>query len=127
MATDHVCTIAAPTCHCSILADEPSPRCPVHGGAPLDRRCAICGQFLPRDPASDDDDVGFVAIVTVNAGLVDDLIGERLRAAYVSAFTHPPTDRCVVAECELCALRDCPAHEPLHYHHDGCPICAVQG
>lgn len=26
-------------------------------------------------------------------------------------------------ECSACAVRDCPEHEPLHYHHDGCPSC----
>ncbi len=24
-------------------------------------------------------------------------------------------------ECGICAVLDCPGHEPLHYHHDGCP------
>jgi hypothetical protein len=36
---------------------------------------------------------------------------------------HPPTDVCPDAECMICAVRDCPAQEPLHYHHDGCPVC----
>jgi hypothetical protein len=26
-------------------------------------------------------------------------------------------------ECLVCGTRDCPDHEPLHYHHDGCPAC----
>lgn len=34
--------------------------------------------------------------------------------------THAP---CEGDECELCSMRDCPRHEPLHYHHDGCPAC----
>lgn len=32
-------------------------------------------------------------------------------------------DTCPVEECVLCAVRDCPGNEPLHYHHDGCPYC----
>lgn len=36
---------------------------------------------------------------------------------------HPPTDQCPDQECWICGARDCPFHEPLHYHHDGCPIC----
>ncbi len=27
------------------------------------------------------------------------------------------------SECEDCGVKDCPSHEPLHYHHDGCPAC----
>jgi len=38
---------------------------------------------------------------------------------------HPPTDVCPDYECSMCAIRDCPWHEPLHYHHDGCPACAI--
>jgi hypothetical protein len=34
--------------------------------------------------------------------------------------THEPCER---DECTLCSMRDCPRHEPLHYHHDGCPAC----
>ena len=26
-------------------------------------------------------------------------------------------------ECIYCGWKDCPHHEPLHYHHDGCPAC----
>lgn len=33
------------------------------------------------------------------------------------------TATCPVEECMVCAIRDCPDHEPLHYHHDGCPAC----
>jgi hypothetical protein len=29
-------------------------------------------------------------------------------------------------ECVICGARDCPANEPLHYHHDGCPVCSLQ-
>jgi len=36
---------------------------------------------------------------------------------------HPSADECDIDECWICAIRDCPYHEPLHYHHDGCPSC----
>jgi len=32
-------------------------------------------------------------------------------------------DTCPVDECIVCGERDCPHHDPLHYHHDGCPAC----
>lgn len=31
---------------------------------------------------------------------------------------------CLIDECKDCSVRDCPEHEPLHYHHDGCPACS---
>lgn len=36
---------------------------------------------------------------------------------------HPKTEDCDIDECSICAERDCPFGEPLHYHHDGCPAC----
>ncbi|MEK6883772.1 MAG: hypothetical protein AABY22_29355 [Nanoarchaeota archaeon] len=36
---------------------------------------------------------------------------------------HPKTKDCNDSECIICGYRDCPHHEPLHYHHDGCPAC----
>jgi hypothetical protein len=63
------------------------------------------------------------AIEDVNDGKVDDLIRHRLRLAYIEAFSHPATDQCPDMECMMCAMRDCPDNEPLHYHHDGCPCC----
>lgn len=36
---------------------------------------------------------------------------------------HPHTDACPDMECTICSERDCPRGEPLHYHHDGCPVC----
>jgi hypothetical protein len=30
---------------------------------------------------------------------------------------------CAVDECVVCSIRECPWHEPLHFHHDGCPAC----
>lgn len=37
---------------------------------------------------------------------------------------HPSAEACPVDECGVCAMRDCPRHEVLHYHHDGCPACS---
>lgn len=34
-------------------------------------------------------------------------------------------DICENDECSVCAVRDCPHREPLHYHHDGCPACDI--
>ena len=39
------------------------------------------------------------------------------------ALTHIKTTDCEDNECIICGYRDCPEHEPLHYHHDGCPAC----
>lgn len=39
------------------------------------------------------------------------------------AKNHPATTDCPDSECYICGWRDCPHHEPLHYHHDGCPAC----
>lgn len=40
---------------------------------------------------------------------------------FTLAQRHPVA--CREPECLLCGMRDCPLHEPLHYHHDGCPVC----
>lgn len=37
---------------------------------------------------------------------------------------HPSYNDCTTYECLVCAIRDCPQQEPLHYHHDGCPWCS---
>jgi hypothetical protein len=37
------------------------------------------------------------------------------------AQKHPHA--CREPECYLCAMRDCPYHEPFHYHQNGCPAC----
>lgn len=41
----------------------------------------------------------------------------------LEAAAHPATQDCPDAECDVCAFRDCPHHETMHYHHDGCPAC----
>lgn len=45
---------------------------------------------------------------------------QALRAAIPG---HPALDSCTMPECAICAARDCPHEEPLHYDKDGCPAC----
>jgi hypothetical protein len=33
---------------------------------------------------------------------------------------------CEDAECSTCGEIVCPGDEPLHFHHDGCPICCYE-
>lgn len=47
-------------------------------------------------------------------------------AIWLDVAEHPPTDQCPDMECMVCGMRDCPDREPLHYHHDGCPCCAMK-
>lgn len=49
----------------------------------------------------------------------------KYAALPVAPEPHPAADDCPDPECEICAVRDCPFGEPLHYHHDGCPACSV--
>lgn len=49
MATEHECKPMEPTCCCSMIADEPSEDCPIHGGAVINR--CECGRFVRvKDP-----------------------------------------------------------------------------
>lgn len=34
-------------------------------------------------------------------------------------------NRCTDPECPDCGRIICPYHEPLHFHHDGCPACST--
>jgi len=45
---------------------------------------------------------------------------ERLHKALDHMMTH-----CADAECTTCSEIVCPHGEPFHFHHDGCPACAV--
>jgi len=49
-------------------------------------------------------------------------IVENIRGFHGGAMTAGCDAEC--GECSVCAILDCPAHEPLHYHHDGCPVCS---
>ena len=49
-------------------------------------------------------------------------------------FTTNPADTkavdavlesCEEPECIVCGAIICPYHEPLHFHHDGCPACST--
>lgn len=35
-----------------------------------------------------------------------------------------PPENCPANECMICAVTWCPSKEPLHFHHDGCPVCS---
>lgn len=48
---EHVCELAEPICVCNVLADEPSEKCTIHGGAPEILRCKHCGKFMKRKQA----------------------------------------------------------------------------
>lgn len=47
--------------------------------------------------------------------------GRAVALVCMCAPGHTPES----AECLACGARACPHHEPLHYHHDGCPACDV--
>lgn len=42
-----------------------------------------------------------------------------------AAMCSGNTDTCKVSECMVCGVRECPNNEPLHFHHDGCPVCGL--
>lgn len=46
---------------------------------------------------------------------------------FAESANHISTDQCPDVECELCSIRDCPYHDLIHYHHDGCPSCSLEG
>lgn len=41
-------------------------------------------------------------------------------------LTDEILNRCSDGECLACARIVCPYHEPLHFHHDGCPACSIE-
>jgi hypothetical protein len=45
---------------------------------------------------------------------------ERIRA------DHSLVDECKEPECIVCGSIICPHGEPLHFHHDGCPVCSYE-
>jgi hypothetical protein len=47
---------------------------------------------------------------------------DGLIACYGENHTEPD---CKDLECSVCGERDCPYHDPFHYHHDGCPACTI--
>ena len=70
---------------------------------------------------------------TDERGLVADLVREReamrrLRVAIHEVGHGNLGDSCdaEAGECSVCAVLDCPEHDALHYHHDGCPSCGTK-
>lgn len=61
-----------------------------------------------------------------------DAIHTRLKVALQSPEEYGPWAinrilvECSDPECGECARIICPYHEPLHFHHDGCPACAQE-
>ena len=57
-------------------------------------------------------------------------VHEALRCANLDNLHSADIDsilaECPDAECHECGRIICPYHEPLHFHHDGCPACAVR-
>jgi hypothetical protein len=47
----------------------------------------------------------------------------RLAEDWDQMANHPAAQDCPEPECSVCAERDCPNRDSLHYHHDGCPSC----
>lgn len=45
------------------------------------------------------------------------------QAKFSGTLTDELLNQCTHAECAACARICCPDHEPLHFHHDGCPAC----
>lgn len=41
------------------------------------------------------------------------------------SLTDELLNQCANPECIVCGAIVCPHHEPLHFHHDGCPACDV--
>jgi hypothetical protein len=56
--------------------------------------------------------------------ILEEILGHEL-TGFEDCTSNATT--CPIAECMLCAVRDCPGNEPLHYHHDGCPYCESEG
>lgn len=46
---------------------------------------------------------------------------EGFESAYANPDCTGSTATCPDMECSSCGMRECPAGEPLHFHHDGCP------
>jgi hypothetical protein len=45
---------------------------------------------------------------------------DAIEALFQECMARPGSD----GECMVCGVILCPHHEPLHYHHDGCPACS---
>ena len=56
----------------------------------------------------------------LNQAAVSNAGFDAIEAIFQECLARPESD----GECLLCGLILCPHHEPLHYHHDGCPACS---
>jgi hypothetical protein len=80
-------------------------------------RCSACGALCDGDACSQE--------------CVDKLEADAFRNSGLEACKecgrtdHEDIETPYLAECLRCGEQDCPDQEPLHYHHDGCPMCAL--
>ena len=57
-------------------------------------------------------------------GYLESDMNELIHAIMGMDPDAPPCEPdCEDEYCAPCAMRACPAGEPLHRHHDGCPSC----
>ena len=86
---------------------------------------AICGDESPHHGEGDRVDLSADEVMKAADALARHRAEEQADFARyeLEAAAHPATQDCPDAECDVCAFRDCPHHETLHYHHDGCPAC----
>lgn len=73
---------------------------------------------LPPPPPADPEPWGAPTLAEQKAWAAADL--QALRDAIPG---HPALADCATPDCMVCAVRDCPHEEPLHYDKDGCPAC----
>lgn len=60
------------------------------------------------------------------AGIPDEALGPfYARKIEVLRYVHN-LHECDDSECLLCGVLYCVDHEPLHFHHDGCPSCTPE-
>lgn len=54
---------------------------------------------------------------------LNDLESLRCQFRRAQSAVRHLLNHCKDAECEECSKIVCPAAEPFHFHHDGCPAC----
>jgi hypothetical protein len=65
------------------------------------------------------------ALVTLRAALSKSY-DELKYEIWVTLNQAHPRECCADPECVVCGMIACPDHEPMHFHHDGCPACAFR-
>lgn len=58
-------------------------------------------------------------VVELRVGIATGNIPDEMDRATDEVFQQCPGGEC----CHQCAEIFCPHAEPLHFHHDGCPVC----